>query len=262
MSNYYLVDFKNAGKRMCVSDSRESIGNLVKINLNGKDITGKVIGYKNKISDDCILYTIKNSKTEKKVFSKSDFEKNKVDGEAALIFSRSIADDLDLKMNIVSATYSIDRTKLLFIFYADERVDFRELARRLASKYRTRIELKQLGARDRAKSCSGYGACGQKLCCSRFLRDMDSVSIGMAKNQNIALNPTKINGVCNRLLCCLAYENDVYKENRRELPNIGDVCIYNAQEAVVKSVDIISKKITIQIDRDRTVIEFDEYSKK
>ena len=116
-------------------------------------------------------------------------------------------------MTIIDCKYTFDRTQLYFRFMSDTRIDFRDLARELASIYKTRIELRQIGARDKASEVGGCGQCGRELCCKKFLNEIDTVSISMAKNQGIALNPTKINGVCGRLMCCLKYEDDCYKEN-------------------------------------------------
>lgn len=149
------------------------------------------------------------------------FKKNIQDARHALKVCRELASKHNLKISVIDAAYSFDRDHLLFHFVADSRVDFRELARALAAKYRTRIELRQIGVRDKAKQIGGIGSCGQKLCCNRFLNEFESVSINMAKNQNIALNPTKINGSCGRLLCCLKYENDTYSKNKKDLPKLG-----------------------------------------
>ena len=119
--------------------------------------------------------------------------------------------EYELNMTIIDASYNFDRSQLLYRFVADERVDFRNLAKDLGGIFKTRIELRQIGIRDKAKEVGGYGPCGRMLCCSSFLTSFDSISINMAKNQNLLLNPSKINGVCGRLLCCLKYENDDYK---------------------------------------------------
>ena len=116
----------------------------------------------------------------------------------------------NLNMNIMDAFYTFDRSQLIFRFIADDRVDFRQLAKDLGSAFKTRIELRQIGIRDKAREIGGIGPCGRKLCCTTFLTDFDSVSINMAKNQSLALNPSKINGSCGRLLCCLKYEDDNY----------------------------------------------------
>ena len=123
----------------------------------------------------------------------------------------------NLPMKLTNVEYTFDNSKIIFFFTADGRVDFRELVKDLASIFRTRIELRQIGVRDQAKMLGGIGICGRPLCCHTFLGDFAPVSIKMAKEQNLSLNPTKISGICGRLLCCLKYENDVYIQNRKEL---------------------------------------------
>ncbi len=175
--------------------------------------------------------------------------KNIKDAEQALKVCKKLAEQYELNISIIDASYNFDRSQLLFHFVADSRIDFRELARALAAKYHTRIELRQIGVRDKAKATGGLGSCGQKLCCSRFLKEFNSVSINMAKNQNIALNPTKINGVCGRLLCCLNYENDIYTENRKMLPKIGEKRKEEEGTGEVISLDIINKSYVVDIPK-------------
>ena len=150
-------------------------------------------------------------------------------------------------MMILDANYTFNKGQLLFTFLADNRVDFRKLAKDLATKYKTRIELRQVGVRDKAKEIGGYGSCGQALCCSKFLTDFDSVSINMAKNQNIALNPTKINGVCGRLLCCLKYENECYKELNKTMPKINSKVKTEFGEGKVISIDPLNQSYRVEI---------------
>ncbi len=180
--------------------------------------------------------------------TKEDYKKhlsNLKDAEQALKMAQKIADELGLVMRFLSSSFTFDKKQLLLQFTADERVDFRELTRKLASIYRTRIELRQIGARDKACSVGGIGQCGRELCCSSFLQTLESVSMNMAKNQNLALNPSKINGCCGRLLCCLAYEDSLYVESHKGLPNVGDtVKMQNIQGKVI-SVDILNRKIKI-----------------
>ncbi len=166
-------------------------------------------------------------------------ERNIEDAKKALKRCRSLVEELDLKMYIINASFTFEREQLLFQFLADGRVDFRDLARELASIYHTRIELRQIGVRDKAKEVGGLGMCGRTLCCAKFLNDFDSVSINMAKNQNIALNPSKINGVCGRLLCCLKYEDDTYKEARKHCPKIGSKMKTKSGEGTVTNVDVL-----------------------
>ncbi len=157
-----------------------------------------------------------------------------------------------LNMSIIDSAYNFDRSQLVFRFTADERVDFRKLARELGACFRTRIELRQIGIRDKAKEVGGLGPCGRKLCCSNFLKEFDSVSINMAKNQSLSLNPAKINGVCGRLLCCLNYENDNYTEYKNGLPAVGSIM----PDGKVMSVDIFKRKYKV-MKNDKTIEEVD-----
>ena len=149
----------------------------------------------------------------------------------------------------------IKKKQLLFNFIADERVDFRELAKRLAGMYKTRIELRQIGARDKARNICGIGQCGRTLCCSTFLNHIDSVTMNMAKNQNIALNPSKINGQCGRLLCCLTYEDEEYARCQNGMPSVGQTVKTDDGSGKVISVDILKRKYKVDIDGNIKEIE-------
>ena len=192
-----------------------------------------------------------------RVATKNDLKqhsKNLKDSEYAFERAKYLVLELGLKMNLLDASYTFDRKQLLFNFIADERIDFRELAKRLAAIYKTRIELRQIGIRDKAKEIGGLGPCGRFLCCNSFLTDLNSVTINMAKNQNLALNPTKINGVCGRLLCCLSYEDETYKELKQGLPDIGDDYKYNNKTYKVIDVDILKRKITLESESNKEVV--------
>ena len=185
-----------------------------------------------------------------RISSKSDYQKhlkNLKDAKEALNTCRKLVNKKELNMRIIDASYTFDRDKLIFRFLADNRIDFRELAKELASIYKVRIELRQIGVRDKAKEVGGVGPCGQKLCCARFLKDLDAVSINMAKNQNISLNPTKINGVCGRLLCCLKYEDENYKEIRKKLPKVGETVDTEYGKGKVISLELIKKQYKVDI---------------
>jgi len=175
------------------------------------------------------------------------FKKNEKDEKIALSSCKKLIEKYNLNMVVLDAHYTFDRQQLIFRFMSDARIDFRDLAKSLAGKYKTRIELRQIGARDKAKEIGGCGQCGQTLCCARFLKDMDSVSINMAKNQNIALNPNKINGVCGRLLCCLKYEDDNYKECRKNLPKIGSKVSTEKGEGKVINVDVLKQRYNVDV---------------
>ena len=152
-----------------------------------------------------------------------------------------------LNMKLIDSSFTFDREQLMFHFLSDVRIDFRALAKDLAAIYKTRIELRQVGVRDKAKEIGGIGPCGRLLCCSKYLVDFDSVSINMAKNQNISLNPSKINGLCGRLLCCLNYENECYKNCRKNMPKVGQTVSTKYGNGVVKEIDILGQKYKVEI---------------
>jgi cell fate regulator YaaT (PSP1 superfamily) len=167
--------------------------------------------------------------------------KNMHDNIVAVEECKKLIKKHNLDMNLIDGSFTLDRKQLLFHFTADSRIDFRELAKELAALYRTRIELRQIGIRDKARAVGGIGPCGRTLCCTNFLYNFDSVSINMANNQNIALNPTKINGSCGRLLCCLTFENDTYLEAKRGLPEVGQIVETDSGFGKVISVDILAR---------------------
>ena len=181
--------------------------------------------------------------------------KNISEAKLALDKCRELAEKNGLKMVIIDATYNFDKSQLLFRFLADERIDFRNLAREVGSRLKTRIELRQIGIRDKAKEIGGIGPCGRHLCCSTFLTSFDAVSISMAKNQGLALNPTKINGVCGRLLCCLNYENELYTELKKDVLEVGKKTFINGKEGRVISSEPLRGKYKVLVDDE--VIEID-----
>lgn len=157
--------------------------------------------------------------------------------------------DHGLEMKLIDAEYTFDNNKVLFYFTADGRIDFRELVKDLASVFKTRIELRQIGVRDETKIVGGIGICGRPLCCHSYLADFVPVSIKMAKEQNLSLNPAKISGVCGRLMCCLKNEEETYEELNRRLPGIGDsVTTEEGQKGTVQSVNVLRQLVKVVID--------------
>lgn len=150
-----------------------------------------------------------------------------------------------LDMKLVSVEYNFDRNKIIFYFTSEERVDFRELVKDLASIFKTRIELRQIGVRDEAKIKGGIGPCGRPFCCATFLEEFEPVSIKMAKGQNLSLNPTKISGVCGRLMCCLRFEASSYENNTEDMPNPGDTVLTPDGEAIVKEVNRKKQAVSV-----------------
>jgi len=162
----------------------------------------------------------------------------------------------ELDMKLVDVEYTFDRNKIIFYFTADGRVDFRELVKDLASVFRTRIELRQIGVRDEAKMLGGIGPCGRMLCCSTFLGDFEPVSIKMAKDQNLSLNPTKISGLCGRLMCCLKYENDDYEAAKELLPDLGDWINTPDGKGKVVGLNILERVLQVEISEQERVLEY------
>ena len=183
-------------------------------------------------------------------------EKNIKNAESALEKAKELIEDMNINMQLIDASYTFDREQLIFKFLSDNRVDFRDLVKELAAIFHTRIELRQIGARDKAKETGGCGICGRPLCCSLYLKDMESVSIGMAKNQNLSLNPSKINGSCGRLLCCLKYEDQTYSELKVGLPQVGKKIKTNEGEGTVTYVDILKRKYFVDIP-EKGIIEIE-----
>jgi len=159
-----------------------------------------------------------------------------------------------LKMTLTEVECKFDNSKVLFYFTADNRIDFRDLVRELAAIYRTRIEMRQIGVRDEIKRIGGNGVCGRELCCCTFLSDFESVSIKMAKDQNVSLNPAKISGNCGRLMCCLKYENDVYEEKLNRLPGIGSIVKTEDGEGEIDGLEVLKERVKVKIKKEDTYV--------
>ena len=167
--------------------------------------------------------------------------------EKAIALCQEKVDKHKLEMKLIDVEYTFDNSKIIFYFTADGRVDFRELVKDLASVFKMRIELRQIGVRDEAKMVGGIGTCGRGLCCNTWLPEFEPVSIKMAKVQNLSLNPTKISGICGRLMCCLKYENDVYMELRKGMPDVGERVKTNDGVGVVIESNILENKIKVRL---------------
>lgn len=164
-----------------------------------------------------------------------------------------------LPMKLIDAEYSFDRSKIIFFFTSEERVDFRDLVKDLAQVFKARIELKQIGVRDQARMFGGIGPCGRSLCCSKFLKDFDAITIRMAKDQGLPLNPPKISGICGRLMCCLGYEYKAYKELSKGLPKMGEFITAKEGKGKVVEVNFLKRKVSVQLEDGRRVsVEYPE----
>lgn len=223
---------------------------------------GKVMEVNVKLSNEEIINNIKPLLRKSTKEDYNNYLTNLKDAKKALTIAKKQAEKLGLEMNIINAFFTFDRKQLTFNFIADERIDFRELVKFLAATYKTRIELHQMGVRDKAKMVGGVGSCGRALCCNTFLNKLDTISINMAKNQNIALNPTKINGACGRLLCCLQYEDDNYTFMKKDFPAIGDIVKTEFGKGEVIELNILKGTYTVLINEEKKEINVNENAKK
>ena len=165
---------------------------------------------------------------------------------------------LNLDMNLIEAEYTLDASKIIFVYVADERVDFRELLKELAAVFKCRIELRQIGPRNKSKIIGGLGTCGMETCCSRFLNDFDVISINMAKNQLLALNVQKLSGQCGKLMCCLKYEDDQYKKLRQGLPKLNSQIEYKGRRYRITSMNVLLQQAKIENKEDVQFLSFQE----
>ncbi len=173
--------------------------------------------------------------------------------EEALIECGKMIAELNLPMKLLSAEYNLDSSRLTFLFSAEERVDFRELVRRLSGRFKIRVELRQVGSRDEAKLLGSFGRCGRQLCCTSFLTEFTPVSIKMAKEQDLPLNPMKISGACGRLMCCLAYEGEQYRAMKEKMPKVGQRISTRLGEATVVGNNPLKETVLVELDTEATL---------
>ncbi|WP_027339743.1 PSP1 domain-containing protein [Halonatronum saccharophilum] len=214
---------------------------------------------------DQIKKNIELKYIERKANSKDleKYEKNKNEAEEAFDICLEKIKNHGLPMKLIDSEYTLDKKKLLFYFTADGRIDFRELVKDLASVFRTRIELRQIGVRDETKMLGGIGKCGRELCCKTFLRKFEPISIKMAKDQDLSLNPEKISGLCGRLMCCLKYECKSYKRTKKNLPNIGDKVEVDEGVGRVTKLNVVKETVTVNLgNKERVEVLADDIEEK
>lgn len=212
---------------------------------------GLVVSGVKEVEDDKVVQPLKQVIRVATAEDEKREEKNRRKEKEAFATCLEKIKKHELQMKLVEAEYTFDNNKLLFYFTADGRIDFRELVKDLASVFRTRIELRQIGVRDETKILGGVGICGRPLCCHSFLSDFAPVSIKMAKEQNLSLNPTKISGVCGRLMCCLKNEEETYEYLTSHLPNVGDkVTASDGNRGEVQSVNVLRQMVKVMVEHD------------
>ena len=263
------VRFKKAGKIYYFLPGEETLtidDGVIVETARGVEYGTVVIGPK-EVAKDSLVMPVKEVMRKATPKDLQQLEKNEEREEKAFAICLEKIAKRKLPMKLINVEYTFDMNKIVFFFTADGRIDFRELVKDLATVFRTRIELRQVGVRDEAKVLNGIGACGRPLCCSNFLGDFSPVSIRMAKDQNLSLNPTKISGVCGRLICCLNYEDDLYKKGGDlyvkkdrtpsprdvEPPGIGKEVVTDEGIGKVLKVNHHKHTVKVQLEAGRTI---------
>lgn len=264
MANYYAgVKFSPTGKSYYFScdDNTLKIGDKIV----AESIRGMQVG---EISIEPIAISEYKSELElKPIIRRANdddlllYEVNKKKSEEAMKIAMIEINKLELEMRPIDAEYALDGSKLTIAYVADDRVDFRDLLKVLAAKFHCRIELRQVGSRDKAKMVGGIGICGQPLCCTRFLTTMEGISINRAKNQMLSLNIPKLSGHCGKLICCLVYEDDAYTELKKDFPRMHEAVYKDNQIFKVTGINVISKTVKIENEELIENIELSEYNK-
>ena len=248
------VRFRTAGKIYYFDpeDVKYEAGDHVIVETARGIEYGEVIYSNRELDDKEVVYPLKKVM---RMATKEDADKvkeNKVKEKEAFFICKHKIIKHNLNMKLIDVEYTFDNNKILFYFTSDERVDFRELVKDLAAVFRTRIELRQIGVRDETKMQGGIGICGRNLCCNKFLSDFQPVSIKMAKDQSLSLNPTKISGICGRLFCCLKYEHDVYAEAIESMPVVGALVKVNDSKGKVIEINPLLEQVRVEFN-DKTI---------
>ncbi len=251
MTEIIGVRFKDVGKVYYFSPDgkRLNVGDRVIVETARGVECGDVVIGNREIEDEKVVQPLKPIIRPANASDIETLEKNRRrEQEIMQVFTRKIAEH-KLEMKPIDIDCTFDGSKILFYFTAESRVDFRELVKDLASVYRTRIELRQIGVRDEAKMMGGLGICGRKFCCSSFLGEFQPVSIKMAKEQSLSLNPTKISGTCGRLMCCLKYEQDCYEELLKITPKIGALVDTPEGRGVVEDTNLLTGAVKVKLEK-------------
>ncbi|MEP9853544.1 stage 0 sporulation family protein [Staphylococcus aureus] len=250
MQNVVGIDFQKSGKMEYYSPKRFNlnVGDWVVVQSKRGIEMGRVKYGPLNVADEDVTLPLKEIVRVATDEDLVKYEENDQAAKEALTLCKEIIQQQNLEMRLVNCEFTLDKSKIIYNFTSDERVDFRKLVKVLAQKLKTRIELRQIGVRDEAKLLGGIGPCGRSLCCSTFLGDFEPVSIKMAKDQNLSLNPTKISGACGRLMCCLKYENDYYEEARAQLPDVGDKIETPEGNGKVIGLNILDVSMQIKVE--------------
>ena len=249
MKNIIGVRFKKPGKIYFFDPGELQITNkdFVIVETSQGEEYGEVAIANRSIPDEKVVAPLKRVIRIANKRDKRHYEENKEKEKEAFKMCQKKIKEHKLDMTLTDVEFKFDNSKVLFYFTADGRIDFRDLVKDLAAIFKTRIELRQIGVRDEVKRIGGNGICGRELCCCSFLGNFETVSIKMAKEQNMSLNPSKISGNCGRLMCCLKYEQDVYEEKLHKLPKIGAIVKTEDGEGIVDGVETLKEKVRVKL---------------
>lgn len=243
------VSFKEAGKIYYFDPDNyelENGENVIVETARGVEF-GEIVLEEKEISEEELVAPLKNVIRKATLKDRERHEENQRRQEKAFDICLEKIADHGLPMKLIDVEYTFDHNKIIFYFTADGRVDFRELVKDLARVFKTRIELRQIGVRDEAKMVGGLGPCGRPICCGKFLRDFEPISIKMAKKQDLSLNPAKISGLCGRLMCCLKYEAKTYKKLKEEMPDVGDTVQLKIGAGEILERNLIEKSVKVDL---------------
>ncbi|EHI54599.1 hypothetical protein HMPREF9333_02241 [Johnsonella ignava ATCC 51276] len=262
MTKVIGVRFREVGKVYYFSPGNFELcsGKMVIVETSRGLECGTVVMGNREVDEKDIVLPLKSVKRLANEEDRKKLEKNRNKEKEAFRVCKERVAAHNLDMKLISVEYSFDDSKVLFYFTAQDRIDFRELVKDLAAIFKLRIELRQIGVREKAKMVGGIGSCGRPICCHAYLSDMVHVSIKMAKEQNLSLNPQKISGVCGRLMCCLKNESDTYEYLNRRIPKEGSVVETNRGIGVVASVNVLRQKVKVIVDKsddEKEIVEFD-----
>lgn len=256
-----LVQFEKAGKKYYFELNKNqdvNIDDFVVVDT----VIGREIGVVVQIKDETNLKIIKALKPVLRKATKDDLiqsEENDLLASDVIFKTEELVKEHNLDMKVLKSEFTLDRQRLVIYFKSEERIDFRELVKDLSSIYKTRIELRQIGPRDVAKMVGGLGPCGRVLCCQSFIGEFEPVTINMAKNQELSLNPVNISGVCGRLLCCLKYEDAVYQELKELMPDLYDYVRTNKGAGKIVDINFLKSQVKVQYKSDELSDEWLDY---
>lgn len=264
MKSIVGVRFKKPGKIYFFDPQNFKISNkdFVIVETAQGEEYGEVVISNRTMPDEKIVKPLKRVIRIATYKDKKHYEENKKKEKEAFEICKEKIKEHKLDMTLTDVEFKFDNSKVLFYFTADGRIDFRDLVKDLAAIFRTRIELRQIGVRDEVKRIGGNGVCGRELCCCSFLGNFETVSIKMAKEQNMSLNPSKISGNCGRLMCCLKYEQEVYEEKMQRLPKIGAIVKTEDGEGTVEGVETLKERLRVKLKDESGEYYYKKYDAK